>query len=565
MIHSHGHVLVVDDDQMTLNILGRSLEQQGHAVELAENGQQALEMIQAQAFDLMLLDILMPEMDGYQVLEYMRSDGTLRDIPVIVISAVEEMESVVRCIRMGAEDYLTKPFNPVLLKARIGASLEKKRLRDQEQAVLRQLQVERERLVLLNRIGRDLTATLDLSQVIERLLQAAIEIIGAEGASVWLWDKAQEGSLVCQAAYHQGQERTPRDLRLPSGQGIAGWVAETGESVVVSHAPDDPRFSPSIDKQTDFRTTSLLAVPLWVRRATIGVLEVVNKLDGCFDQDDLALAETLAASAAIALDNAELVETLRQYTVELEARNEDLDAFAHTVAHDLKNPVSTILGFAETLEETFIELPQENVQEYLHLMAQNGLKMNNIIDELLLLARVRKVEEVDLEPLDMVSTVTDARKRIAYLAEEYQAEIIMPDIWPTVLSYGPWIEEVWVNYLSNAIRHGGRPPRVELGFDVRSPRHELGAEAQLGGTAVQAESVVPLTLRFWVRDNGPGLTVEEQTRLFTPFTRLDRVRAKGYGLGLSIVRRIVEKLGGQVGVESQVGQGCVFSFTLPSR
>jgi two-component system sensor histidine kinase/response regulator len=113
--------------------------------------------------------------------------------------------------------------------------------------------------------------------------------------------------------------------------------------------------------------------------------------------------------------------------------------------------------------------------------------------------------------------------------------------WPVALGYAPWVEEVWINYLSNAFRYGGRPPRLEL-----------GAEAQPDGR-----------VRFWVRDNGAGLTPEDQARLFTPFTRLDQVQVKGHGLGLSIVRRIVEKLGGQVGVESQIGQGSTFSFTLP--
>jgi len=102
-------------------------------------------MVRAQPFDLMLLDIVMPEMDGYQVLERMKRDSALRNIPVIVISGLDEMESVVRCIKMGAEDYLPKPFDPVLLKARIEACLEKKRLRDQEQAYLEQLQIEREK------------------------------------------------------------------------------------------------------------------------------------------------------------------------------------------------------------------------------------------------------------------------------------------------------------------------------------------------------------------------------------------------------------------------------------
>ena len=132
-----GRLLVVDDNKVNRLLLGRSLEQQGHTVEMAENGRQALEMMHAKPFDLVLLDIEMPEMDGYQVLEKVTSDLQLRDIPIIITSALEEINSVVKCIEMGAEDYLTKPVNPVLLKARIGASLEKKHLRDQQRELIR--------------------------------------------------------------------------------------------------------------------------------------------------------------------------------------------------------------------------------------------------------------------------------------------------------------------------------------------------------------------------------------------------------------------------------------------
>lgn len=145
MINEHGHILVVDDHRTNRLKLSLGLKQQGHTVEVAENGQQALEMLRAQAFDLVLLDIIMPVMDGYQVLQAMKNDGVLRDIPVIVISAQDEMDSMIKGIEMGAEDYLPKSFNPVLLKARIGASLQKKRWRDQEQAYLAELQFERER------------------------------------------------------------------------------------------------------------------------------------------------------------------------------------------------------------------------------------------------------------------------------------------------------------------------------------------------------------------------------------------------------------------------------------
>jgi class 3 adenylate cyclase len=130
-------LLVVDDNKVNRLLLTRNLELQGHSVASAENGRVALEMRRREGFDLLLLDMEMPEMDGFQVLEQLVNDRQLRDLPVIVTSSLEGVENVVRCIELGAEDYLSKPVNPVLLKARIGASLEKKRLRDQQKELMR--------------------------------------------------------------------------------------------------------------------------------------------------------------------------------------------------------------------------------------------------------------------------------------------------------------------------------------------------------------------------------------------------------------------------------------------
>ncbi len=132
-----GALLVVDDNKVNRLLLGRGLEQQGHTVAFAENGLQALEMLRRQPFDIVLLDIQMPEMDGYQVLERITDDINLRDIPVIMTTSMEELDSVVKCIELGAEYYLTKPVNSVLLRAQVNASLEKKRLRDQQRELIR--------------------------------------------------------------------------------------------------------------------------------------------------------------------------------------------------------------------------------------------------------------------------------------------------------------------------------------------------------------------------------------------------------------------------------------------
>jgi len=131
-----GRILVVDDKRMNRLLLGRGLEQQGHAVAFAEDGQEALDRLRREEFDLMLLDVLMPRVDGFEVLREMRNDPRLRDLPVIVTSALDELDSVVKCIELGAEDYLTKPVNAVLLRARVGSSLEKKRLHDVERELI---------------------------------------------------------------------------------------------------------------------------------------------------------------------------------------------------------------------------------------------------------------------------------------------------------------------------------------------------------------------------------------------------------------------------------------------
>jgi len=365
-------ILIVDDTPANLRLLSQMLTERGYKVRAVLSGPQALMAAQAAPPDLILLDIRMPEMDGYEVCQRLKTGEQTRDIPVLFISALSETEDKIKAFTVGGVDYITKPF--------------------QFEEVLARVQTH---LALRN---------------LHRQLQAA---------------------------------------------------------------------------------------------------------------------------------NAELARQID----ELRARNEELDAFAHTVAHDLKNPLNQIVGYAEMLEQYYATLSSVERVKSVGGIARSGRKMNSIIEELLLLAGVRKTE-VQLAPLDMGQTVTEAQQRLTYMIKEYQAEIVLPEAWPTALGYAPWIEEIWVNYLSNGCKYGGTPPRLELG----------------GGALPDGQA------RFWVRDNGDGLTSEEQSRLFTPFTRLDQARARGYGLGLSIVRRIAEKLGGQVGVESDgvPGQGSTFYFTLPA-
>jgi PAS domain S-box-containing protein len=235
-------------------------------------------------------------------------------------------------------------------------------------------------------------------------------------------------------------------------------------------------------------------------------------------------------------------DMLRQQAEELRTRNEELDAFAYTVAHDLKNPIASMMGFASLIQNYYDRMTDDKIKEYLALIVEGGYKLKEIINALLLLAGVSKMDRVEMSSLDMLSIVEQAKARLYAMIEESQASLSIPAQWPVVAGYGPWVEEVWANYISNAVKYGGKPPTIELG----------------------ADALPDGMVRFWVRDNGRGLTDDEQRRVFTPFTRLNQVKIEGHGLGLSVVQRIVSRLGGQVAVESIVGQGSVFSFTLPS-
>jgi PAS domain S-box-containing protein len=235
-------------------------------------------------------------------------------------------------------------------------------------------------------------------------------------------------------------------------------------------------------------------------------------------------------------------EALRQNNAELQARNAELDAFAHTVAHDIKNPLHLIIGYADMLAENYTVLSTTDIVESIQFIERSAQKLNRITDDLLLLSQVRQIDVIR-GPLNMAAIVAEARLRVVHLIDS-QTHITVPDTWPIGLGYEPWVEEVWANLLSNALKYASRPARIQL-----------GGELQLDGL-----------VRFWIRDNGPGIAPANQARLFDAFYRVHTNQRGGHGLGLTIVKRIVERLGGEVSVQSSgvPGEGSLFSFTLPA-
>jgi PAS domain S-box-containing protein len=312
---------------------------------------------------------------------------------------------------------------------------------------------------------------------------------------------------------------------------------------------------------------SYVVAPLHFQGELVGMLNLESFAPTAFSEEDITIATEVAASLTLAVrqiqlhakaeeELAERIEAVRQ----LRARNEELDAFAHTVAHDLKNPLSTLIAYADLLEDDFSGSDDEILAESVPVIADSGRQMSTIIDELLLMSSVRSIEEIEIQPLDMAEIVSEALLRLRREIRKTGADVIVADTWPRALGHGPWVVEVWVNFVSNALKYGGSPPRVELGPATRDDLYQCTHEA---GPAAVGRLPGTGQVIFYVRDNGSGVPPDEQANLFTPFERLHQDRADGHGLGLSIVQRIVHKLGGQTGMTSS-RDGSTFYFCLPA-
>jgi signal transduction histidine kinase len=272
----------------------------------------------------------------------------------------------------------------------------------------------------------------------------------------------------------------------------------------------------------------------------------------------------------VAVRTAELDQANVQLRAEIANREDlitDLKAYSRTVAHDLKTPLTLITGYSDLIRDSFTLDTEPELGEFLARISDASAKMIRMIEGILTFSGVRQAD-LQLRPLAMAAIVAESVRNFQPLIDRTGARVTYPTQWPAVMGHPQWVEEVWSNYLSNALKYGGRldediPPDIQLGWDAVDA--ERGAV--IAGTGTETSLLVPhspVLVRFWVRDHGHGVPEAIHSRLFVPFERLDKIDADGYGLGLSIVKRMIEKLGGTVGIESWPGEGCRFWFTLPA-
>jgi signal transduction histidine kinase len=422
--------------------------------------------------------------------------------------------------------------------------------RDQALAAQSRSAQQRELLARLHETTIDLLRRRELDDLIQTIVERSTAILDAPYGELML----VEGDELVVRAFSANQPFLRGD-RVRRSEAKLSWQAFDSQQPAVL-----ADYATWTNQRSLYDQVGLHAVadfPIMVGGTSVGVLALGRDAPGrVFTADEIWHGQLFAQLAALVVENARLYDTalseiherakaeqlLLQQAHDLQTQNAELDAFARTVAHDLKSPLSTIVGHSQMLLEVRSALTPGEIGESLQSISRMGQKMATIIDELLLLALVRSRESVPREIVPIARVAAEAGARLHGLAAAARASIHFPENMPDALGYAPWIEEVWVNYISNAIKYGGEPPTITLGADP--PRDGF--------------------VRYWVADNGPGLSPEQQATLFTPFTRLHAGRAEGHGLGLTIVQRIVEKLGGEAGVESAPGQGARFFFTLPA-
>lgn len=394
---SKGTLLVVDDLPENLVLLTDFLEYEGFQILLAYDGKQALKMTEHLLPDLILLDVLMPELDGFEVCRYLKSQQDTKHIPIIFMTALSETVDKVNGFKLGAVDYITKPL--------------------QREEVLVRIRTH-----------------IDFHGVQQKL--------------------AQQNQFLKTEIEHRKQ---------------------------IEHSLQN--------------TANLLA---------------------------------------------ERTAQLEKRSIELQRRNDELDRFSSMVTHELRDPLGWVVTKIDTLLASYTF--NQHLNESLREIGYKAESMLDSIDALLSLASILRANYVRVLPLDMLLMLRNLiETRLAYLLGEHKGRIILPDSLPLAKGHSVLVEEVWVNYLSNALKYSGDPSNIRVGAE----RGENGM------------------VNFWVRDQGKELSAKECESLFNPPAALQDKFVKGHGLGLLIVRQIVEKLGGKAWVESKQGVGNTFYFSLP--
>ncbi|NIO70846.1 MAG: response regulator [Anaerolineae bacterium] len=539
------NILIVDDEVETVDMISFLLESQGYAVIPAYSGTEALEILQEgiqertesrPLIDLVILDVKIPDVDGYEICRVIKQDDHLKYIPVIMVTGLGSVEDTTRGLAIGADDYVSKPFRAEELVARVKAML---RVRAMEQELL-QNTLE---LAALNEINKAITSSLDLDQILSQTMHGIRRILHVEAGSLLLLDEGS--SLLEFKKILRGSQERMVGFKLKPGEGIAGYVVQKGEPLLVLDAQNDPRFCPRIDEAIGFVTRSILCVPLKVKDRIIGAIEVINKLDGQFDENDLWLLNYMAGSVAIALENARLYTELSDFARELKRSQAQLvqaeklaamGRLAASIAHEINNPLQAIHNCLHlTLKKP---LNEEKKTRYLGMAQEEVDRLITIVQRMLEFYRPSKEGMAPTDVHTIIENVLALSSKRLQHGKITVTKKLAPDL-PNINAVSDQLKQVFLNLVINAIE--AMPQGGELCIETKLSEDGDG-----------------LSVAF--TDTGVGLSEKEQENIFEPFFT---TKATGTGLGLSVSYGIIERHGGRIEVQSELGKGATFTVYLP--
>jgi K+-sensing histidine kinase KdpD len=395
---------------------------------------------------------------------------------------------------------------------------------------------------LLNQIGQEFSSTLDFDSVIDTVMSRVREVLQCEAGSVILFDEGQD-SLVFYAASGVGASEV-KGLTIPKGKGVAGWVFEHKEPVIVNEAETDERFYPEIDKTTHIKTRSLLCVPLKRKSKMLGVIEGINKSNGRFTDTDLDLLIAISQLAGISIENSMIHQKLEQKSENLARLNREMEEFVNIVSHDLQTPLASIDGYVRLIHAEMSDLLKANrpLGDYVVRIEENTKNAFHFIKHLLSLIKLKDsavfVQEFDPSGVfDEIAVVLEdeIRHREASVLNRLAIRRILYD---RSIFY-----HMLLNLVQNSLKYAfpGRKPVIEVG--VKENDDEF---------------------HFFVKDNGRGMPEDEVERLFGHSERGNNSQAyDGHGFGIAFVKKAAEIFEGKVWVESEADHGSTIYFSVP--